>query len=107
MVGKMGHPPGTQGNGFAMVRRSIFMPPRSRAGADASAHVGHAERRAERGGGGMKKVVDHTGKTFTYDEDTCEFVVEYRLLDRIGKERIIDLIKSLSSEHEQELSVLE
>lgn len=27
-----------------MVRRSIFMPPRSRAGADASAHVGHAPR---------------------------------------------------------------
>ena len=60
------------------------MPPRSRAGADASAHVGHAEWRADRGGGGMKKVVDHTGKTFTYDEDTCEFVVEYQLLDQIG-----------------------
>ena len=54
MVGKMGHPPGTQGNGFEMVRRSIFMPPRSRAGADASAHVGHASRLfGRRGGAGV------------------------------------------------------
>lgn len=34
-----------------MVRRSIFMPPRSRAGADASAHVGHAPRLLGRRGG--------------------------------------------------------
>ena len=34
-----------------MVRRSIFMPQRSRAGADASAHVGHAPRLLGRRGG--------------------------------------------------------
>ena len=34
-----------------MVRRFIFMPPRSRAGADASAHVGHAPRLLGRRGG--------------------------------------------------------
>ena len=56
---------------------------------------------------GNEKSSRPTGKTFTYDEDTCEFVVEYQLLDQIGKERIIDLIKSLSFAHEQELSVLE
>ena len=39
-----------------MVRRSIFMPPRSRAGADASAHVGHAPYFLDRrgGAGGMR-----------------------------------------------------
>ena len=34
-----------------MVRRSIFMPQRSRAGTDASAHVGHAPRLLGRRGG--------------------------------------------------------
>lgn len=40
--------------GFEMVRRSIFMPQRSRAGTDASAHVGHASRLfGRRGGAGV------------------------------------------------------
>lgn len=50
-----------------MVRRSIFMPPRSRAGADASAHVGHAPRLfGRRGGAGVmedkNKIAGHENK---------------------------------------------
>ena len=96
----MGHPPGTQGHGCAMVRRSIFMPQRSRAGADASAHVGHAPRLfGRRGGAG----VSNKGKykiTDTESEDNQNNIE--KLARYIGRKksprRIANVLCALSAE---------
>lgn len=82
-----------------MVRRSIFMPPRSRAGADASAHVGHAPRLlGRRGGAGVmedkNKIAGHENKG---NQSNIEKLAKY-----IGKKKnseyVTCLLSSLSPE---------
>ena len=79
-----------------MVRRSILMPPRSRAGADASAHVGHAPRLLGRRGG------DWTLKEKSFDMMNEEELVEigrgmFLKLSKSSQISFIDYLLSLSA----------